>query len=140
LKAAEREDKGQEANGLLDGVPLALPALSQAQEVQKRAARVGFDWPDVHGVMDKVKEELEEVRGSTPEARASEIGDLLFAVVNLGRWHKVDAESALREANLRFRRRFKHIEQTARAAGRAVSDLSAKEMDQLWEAAKDLEL
>ncbi len=139
LKAIEREAKGQPEKGLLDGVPLALPALVQAQEYQKRAARVGFDWPDIQGVMDKVAEEVEEVRGASPETRPAEIGDLLFAVVNLGRWYQVDVESALREANLRFRKRFTHIEKTAREMGRAVSDLTPEEMDQLWETAKSLE-
>jgi tetrapyrrole methylase family protein / MazG family protein len=136
LKAAERQAKGQSEKGLLDGIPLALPALIQAQEYQKRAARVGFDWPDIHGVMDKVNEEIEEVRTSTTETRAAEIGDLLFAVVNLGRWYQVDVESALRDANLRFRARFAHIEKTARESSRSVSDLSAQEMDELWEEAK----
>lgn len=136
LKAAEREEKGQVDKGLLDGVPLALPALIQAQEYQKRAARVGFDWSDIQGVIDKVVEELEEVRTCPPESRAGEIGDLLFAVANLGRWYQVDLESALRQANVRFRLRFAHIEKTAREMGRPISELSPEELDDLWEAAK----
>jgi uncharacterized protein YabN with tetrapyrrole methylase and pyrophosphatase domain len=89
-------------------------------------------------VVEKVTEEMEEVRTASAESRQAEIGDLLFAVVNLGRWYQVDVESALREANLRFRNRFAHIEKTARQTGRSVSELSAQEMDDLWEAAKDL--
>ncbi len=139
LKASEREAKGQNEKGLLDGVPITLPALSQAQEYQKRVARVGFDWPDLQGVEAKIHEELEEVRSAPPEMRAGEIGDLLFAVVNLGRWYQVDVESALREANLRFRRRFAYLEKAALDQGRSLSDFSAKEMDDLWEAAKKLE-
>jgi tetrapyrrole methylase family protein/MazG family protein len=136
LKATEREEKGQEEKSLLESVPIALPALVQALEYQKRAARVGFDWPDIQGVMNKIAEEIEELRTASPETRASEIGDLFFALVNLGRWYQVDAESALRETNLRFRQRFAYIEKTARATDRSVSDLSPAEMDELWEAAK----
>lgn len=137
LKADERIANGQQEAGLLDSLALALPALVQAQEFQKRAARVGFDWPDIQGVLDKISEELDEVYSAPDaEARAGEIGDLLFAIVNLARWHKVDAESALREANLRFRQRFSHIEQTAREQGRSVSDLSLEEMEALWQMAK----
>ncbi len=142
LKAAEREANGEEngKKGFLDGVPPALPALSQAYELQDRAARVGFDWNDIQGVVDKVREELDEVL-SAPDKRAktSELGDLLFAVVNLARWEKVDAESALRETNLRFRRRFSFIESEAKAQGSSMSDLSVDEMNRLWEAAKEKE-
>jgi tetrapyrrole methylase family protein/MazG family protein len=140
LKAEERKEKGQEGAGLLDSIPLALPALVQAQEYQKRAARVGFDWPDVEGILAKICEEAEEVRSAeTPEGRAAEVGDLIFAVVNLARWYHVDSESTLRETNLRFRRRFAHIERAARAQGRAISEMSLQEMDDLWEAAKQAE-
>ena len=119
LKAAEREANGKAEASLLDGVALALPALVQAEQYQKRAARVGFDWPEIQGVWDKVNEELEEIRNAPDaEARAGEIGDLLFSVVNLARWFKVDPESALREANQRFRQRFAHLEAEARSQGR----------------------
>ncbi len=137
LKEAERNANGKGDTGLLDGVALALPALVQAEEYQKRAARVGFDWTEIQGVIDKVREELEEVFSATVgERRAAELGDLLFAVVNLARWHGVDAESALREANARFRGRFAQIEVSARLQGRSVSDLSLDEMEALWQAAK----
>jgi len=137
LKEAERSANGKSETGLLDGVALALPALVQAQEYQGRAGRVGFDWSDIQGVIDKLHEELKEVNAAqVPEERASEIGDLLFAAVNLARWYDVDAESALREANARFRKRFSQIEAGARAQGRSVSDLSLDEMEDLWQRAK----
>jgi tetrapyrrole methylase family protein/MazG family protein len=137
MKAQERLENGNSEAGLLDSLNLALPALVQAQQFQSRAARMKFDWPDISGVMDKVFEEIEEVRQADGEAELhAEIGDLLFAVVNLARWYKVDAESALRQGNQRFRQRFKYIEQAARSQGKQVSDFSLDEMDQLWEAAK----
>ena len=137
IKSAEREASGKEAGGILAGVSLALPALSQAQSYQERAARVGFDWPNIQGVLDKIVEEVEEIRAAaSPEDKALEVGDLLFAVVNLARWVGMDAESALREANARFRRRFAKIEEAARAQGRPLAELSLAEMDALWEEAK----
>jgi len=140
LKEAERKDNGKKEKGLLDGVPRALPALTQAQEYQDRAARVGFDWPVVDGVLDKVAEEIQEIKSATNEAElAEEIGDLFFALVNLARWKKIDAESALRETNLKFKRRFAHVEQGARQQGRSLSDMTLEEMDALWGSAKMLE-
>jgi len=137
LKEAERSANGKAEASLLDGVSLALPALVQAQEYQERAAHVGFDWPEIQGVIDKVQEELEEVYGAPDsEQRAGELGDLLFAVVNLARWYEVDAESVLREANARFKARFNKIEDAARQGGRSVSDMSLEEMEALWQAAK----
>jgi tetrapyrrole methylase family protein / MazG family protein len=141
IKETERKNNNEETKkGLLDGVPRALPALSQAQEIQDRAARVGFDWPDIAPVIDKVREELDEVLAAESEhEQASELGDLLFAVVNLVRWYKVDAESALRQTNERFRRRFGYVEGQARAAGRSLSDMNLDEMDVFWDQAKGLE-
>jgi tetrapyrrole methylase family protein / MazG family protein len=141
LKEKERETKGVEnEKGLLDGAPKSLPALSLAQEYQDRAARVGFDWPTIDPVLAKVHEELEEVKAAKTEAELSgELGDLLFAVVNVVRWYKVDAESALRGTNLRFAKRFKHIEEQARKNGRKLSEMTLEEMDQFWEEAKTLE-
>ena len=137
LKAAERRSSGLADKGLLDGIAIILPALSQAEAFQKRAARVGFDWANLQGVIDKIDEEFREVRQAfDPETRAAEIGDLLFAVVNLARWLDVDAESALREANGRFRKRFGYIESSARAQGREMSEFSLEEMDDLWNEAK----
>jgi tetrapyrrole methylase family protein/MazG family protein len=137
LKEAERAENGKQSASLLDGVALALPALVQAYEYQDRAARVGFDWHQIEGVYEKVREEIGEIQGAVNDVeRAAELGDVLFAVVNLGRWLKVEPESALREANQRFRWRFSQIENAARAQGRSISDLSLDEMEALWQAAK----
>lgn len=137
LKAQERQENGKAGASLLDGVSLVLPALAQAEEYQKRAARVGFDWPDVKDVVFKLEEELGEVhQASEGEEQAAEIGDLLFAAANLARWFGVEPESALREANARFRQRFAYIEQAARFQGRSVSDLTLDEMEALWQQAK----
>jgi tetrapyrrole methylase family protein/MazG family protein len=138
LKQKERKDKKQE-KGMLDGVPLSLPALSQGQEYQDRAARVGFDWPEIDGVLDKVREEIEEIKKAETDFEvASEIGDLLFVLVNFARWKKVDAESALRGSNMKFKKRFGYIEQTAKKQGRNLSDMKLEEMDALWNEAKKL--
>ena len=137
LKETERKNNGQREKGLLDGVPLALPALSQAQEYQDRAARVGFDWPEIEGVLDKIKEEIEEIKNADTDFElASEIGDLFFAIVNLARWKKVDAESALRGTNMKFKKRFAYVEQDAKKQGRNLSELTLEEMDVLWDEAK----
>ena len=134
LKAAER---GADGGGLLDGVPAALPALAQADEIQVRVARVGFDWPDAAGVLAKIAEELAEVQAAPdPATRAGEVGDLLFSVVNYARHLGVDPESALRQANRRFRRRFGRLETAARGHGRALQVLGPQALDDLWEAAK----
>jgi tetrapyrrole methylase family protein/MazG family protein len=137
LKAEERAANGKAEASLLDGVGSTLPALLQAEQYQRRAAHVGFDWPDVQGVLDKLEEELQEVHAARDGfERYNEIGDLLFAVVNLARWYKIEPESALREANRRFRLRFGYIERQAREQGRAITDLSLDEMEALWQAAK----
>ena len=129
-KAAER------TGGALDGVALGLPALMRAEKLQKRAARVGFDWPGVAGVLEKVAEEAREVAEAPPEARSEEVGDLLFTVVNLARHLGVDAETALRDANSKFQRRFEAVEAALGAEGRAPAEAGAAELDRLWEAAK----
>jgi tetrapyrrole methylase family protein/MazG family protein len=141
LKEDERQAKGQEnggvPKGLLDSLPKVMPALMQAQEYQERAARVGFDWANMAGVIEKFQEEWREVsEAGSPGDREDELGDLLFSAVNLVRWHKADAETLLRKANLRFKQRFAHIEQAARQQGRAPSDLSLDEMEALWQEAK----
>jgi tetrapyrrole methylase family protein/MazG family protein len=136
LKEKERSGKKEE-KGLLDGVPVILPALNQAQEYQARAVRVGFDWPEIEGVLAKIAEEIEEVKGATNETElADEIGDLLFAIVNLARWKKVDAEAALRGTNMKFKKRFSYVEKGAKGQGRNLSDMSLEEMDALWNEAK----
>ena len=137
LKETERENRGQKEKGLLDGVPVALPALSQAQEYQDRAARVGFDWPQVDGVLDKIKEEIDEIKDAeTNFELASEIGDLFFVLVNFARWKKVDAESALHGTNRKFKERFAYMEQGAKKQQRSVSELTLDEMESLWQEAK----
>ena len=145
LKAEERAEKAAapEQLSLLDDVPNALPALSRAVKLQKRAAQVGFDWPEALPVVDKVREELDEVleamSENDPQAIAEEVGDLLFVVTNLARHLKVDPESALRAANGKFEQRFRFIEQALREAGRAMEDCGLEELDALWGEAKKLE-
>lgn len=124
----------------LDGVPVALPALKRATDLQKKAARVGFDWDEVSGPMEKLREELAELdearaHGSHEDV-ADEIGDALFALVNIARFLQVDAEDALRMACDRFSERFRSIEQQARAEGKSLETMSLQEMDELWEAVK----
>lgn len=132
IKAAERS--GDEDNSALAGVALALPALLRAQKIQKRAARTGFDWPDQSGARDKIIEELEEVsEANSAEHVAEEIGDLLFAVVNFARFHKVDAEHALKQASAKFERRFRDMEMSA---GNGFVGLSLDEKEELWQQAK----
>ena len=137
LKADERLNSSEPEKGLLGGVPLALPALIQAQEYQDRAARVGFDWPEIEGVLEKIAEEIQEVRDAANEQElAGELGDLFFALVNLARWKKIDAESALRGTNSRFRQRFAYVEAGAKKQDRKVSDMTLDEMEALWQEAK----
>ena len=141
IKNEERKARAKpEVKGILDNLPKTLPALTQAQKFQERAAHVGFDWPNIEGVTDKVMEEWREVsEAKAPEEIEHELGDLFFSVVNLARWHKVDAESLLRKANQRFKQRFAHIEQAARDQQRSLSDLSINEMESLWQEAKKKE-
>ncbi|MCY1547593.1 Nucleoside triphosphate pyrophosphohydrolase [compost metagenome] len=145
MKAEERAEKAAapEQLSLLDDVPNALPALSRAVKLQKRAAQVGFDWPEALPVVDKVREELDEVleamSENDPQAVAEEIGDLLFVVTNLARHLKVDPESALRAANGKFERRFRFIERALRESGRAIEDCGLDELDAFWGEAKKME-
>lgn len=138
LKAAERAARAR--GGVLDDVALNLPALMRAEKLQKRAARVGFDWPHISQVVDKIAEEareLAEARDSLPQEKiAEEMGDLLFVMANLARHLKVDAETALRDANAKFVRRFQFIERELEARGKRPSDSDLEEMDGLWNAAK----
>jgi tetrapyrrole methylase family protein/MazG family protein len=137
LKAVERSTSHEPEKGMLDGVPLALPALAQAQEYQDRASRVGFDWKEVSGVLDKIAEEIQEVKDVTNEQQLiDELGDLLFSLVNLARWKKVDAESALRATSQRFKNRFAYVERGAKKQGRKPSEMTIDEMETLWQEAK----
>ena len=141
-KATERRLRDASA-GTLDDVPLGLPALTRARKLQQRASRVGFDWPDIDGVVDKVNEEFAEVEqaivGGDPGQITEELGDLLFACVNWARHLGVDPESALRVASGKFERRFAHIEHTLAAQGVEVEQASLGQMDELWEDAKRAE-
>jgi ATP diphosphatase len=134
LKAAERET-GADASALA-GVALALPALKRAEKVQRRAARVGFDWPDIDGPRRKIDEELGEIERAEDEAeRAAEIGDLLFAVVNYARHLDVNPETVLREATARFETRFRKVEELA---DKPLKDMNIDELEMLWQRAKKL--
>ena len=140
-RAAKAEAEGRQAS-VLDGVALALPALLRAEKLQKRAARVGFDWPGPEPVYDKVLEEVTELREAAqapardPDAVAEEVGDLLFACVNLARHVGVDPEAALRAANAKFTARFHRIEAALAESGRSAQDVDLAELDRLWERAK----
>lgn len=142
IKAQERAERADEPEqlSLLDDVPRALPALSRAQKLQKRASRAGFDWGEPEPVLEKMAEELDEVRQALAngdhQAVASEMGDLLFAVVNLARHLDVDAETALRQGNEKFERRFRFIEGELAAKGEKVADIDLVRLDQLWDEAK----
>jgi MazG family protein len=140
LKANEKGNRHR--TSVLDGVPKHLPALLRAQQLQSRAARVGFDWPALEPVLKKVREELREFekarRGRSRIRTEDELGDVLFALVNLARFLKINPEDALRKTSQRFIQRFRYIEQAASKKGRPVKDLSPSEMDRLWEEAKRL--
>ena len=133
-KAGQPKDQTPSA---LDGILANLPALARSQKIQKKVAGTGFDWPDISGVYDKLAEEVQELRqATTPEELQLELGDVLFVVANLGLWLNVDAESALREANERFGRRFRQVERLAAGRGLTLSVLPFDALDALWEEAK----
>jgi ATP diphosphatase len=138
IKAAERAAKKR--GGILDDVALGLPALMRAVKLQKRAARVGFDWPDISMVVDKIVEEARELSEaqseSDPDHLAEEYGDLLFVIANLGRHLRIDPEEALRHANSKFTRRFHFIEAELKKRGKSPYQSDLDEMDALWNAAK----
>jgi tetrapyrrole methylase family protein/MazG family protein len=132
----KREEKGEDRS-VLGGVPVALPALQQADTYSRRAARVGFDWTEASGVAAKIREEMAEVEAATsPEEQEAELGDLLFAVVNWARWLGVDPEAALRKASARFARRFRGVERMARERGLDMASLTIDELEALWQEAK----
>lgn len=139
LKEGERQAKGQAS--VLDGVSTALPALTRALKLQKRAARVGFDWPAAAPVLAKIAEEVAELEqemagGGEPERLRDELGDLLFSCVNLARKLDIDPEGALRHGNRKFESRFRAVEQALAAQGRSPAEATLDEMDALWDAAK----
>jgi tetrapyrrole methylase family protein/MazG family protein len=133
LKQEEREGK----TSVLAGVPKHMPALAYAYEISRRAVRVGFEWEDLEGVIDKLLEEVREIKDArSREEKAREFGDLLFTLVNFARWQGIDSEAALREANDKFYRRFTRMEALCRERGLVLNELSLEEMDALWEEAK----
>ena len=140
IKQEERAERAGTERGILDDVPHALPALSRAQKLQKRAAGVGFDWPDSEGVMAKLEEELAELKSAldagSSDATAEELGDLLFTVVNMTRRCGLDAEAVLRQANQKFETRFQHMERAALEAGSGLGQESLEQLEQRWQAAK----
>jgi len=146
IKAEEKGSRETgEAGSVLDDVPVALPALTRAVKLQAKAARVGFDWPSLDPVLAKAEEELDELKAARADADGGaasmakvveEFGDLLFVMANIARHLKIDPEAALRDANLKFVRRFGKIEAALRGEGRSPKDSTLEEMDQLWDEAK----
>ena len=143
IKAEEKADRGEEPEGALSGVAVALPALTRALKLQNKAGQVGFDWNDPRAVLAKIREEADEIEAALDaqdEAHAAtEVGDLLFAVVNLARHLQADPEGILRATNRKFERRFASIERALAAQGKRPQDATLAEMDALWDAAKDEE-
>lgn len=143
IKQQERYQKEQFS--ILDNVPIALPSLLRTAKLQKRCAKVGFDWSELEPTIQKVEEELQEVRDEVskqpqnPQAIEEEIGDLLFASVNVARHLKLNPEEALRKANLKFERRFRQVEQSILASGRQLEQVSLAEMDLIWDQVKQQE-
>lgn len=143
-KQRERAAKQTGTSSVLDNVPVSLPALTRAAKLGKRAATVGFEWPEVQGALDKAEEELHEVRaaiadGTSPAAIEDELGDLLFCLVNICRHLRVDPEVALHKTNRKFERRFKHVETRVREQGRELTQSTLAEMDGYWDEAKRIE-
>ncbi|MBK8009350.1 MAG: nucleoside triphosphate pyrophosphohydrolase [Rhizobiales bacterium] len=140
IKAEERKEKSAHQESALDGVPMALPALTRAEKVQKRAAQVGFDWPDLTGVLDKIAEEIDELKSArTTVAVEEEFGDLLFSLVNYARRANIDPESSLRNATAKFERRFRGVEKRAANAGSSVEQTPLDVLESYWQSEKQLQ-
>ncbi|MDQ6693154.1 MAG: nucleoside triphosphate pyrophosphohydrolase, partial [Chloroflexota bacterium] len=140
FESAHAAEQGLEGTGLLLSVPRAMPSLERAQQLQVRAARVGFDWKDIGGVLSKVREELGELEAEEgTERRREELGDLLFALVNLSEWMGINAEEALRRANDKFLGRFTAMEQEVVGGKRKLRDMTLEEMDAVWNSVKKSE-
>ncbi len=140
----KRRERARSHDSVLDDVPVALPALTRASKLGKRAAQVGFEWADISGAVDKVQEEVEELRqevaaGADPKRMEQEIGDLLFSLVNVCRYLRIDPENALRLTNAKFERRFRYIERQLKGRGKAPEQSTLEEMDSLWDEAKKAE-
>ncbi len=141
IKREEKALRGETPTSVLDGVPTSLPALSQALQISKKAARVGFEWQGEAGVWEKAREEMEELEAARDDQESSarqaeELGDLLFTIVNIARWRKVDPELALRDVNRKFKARFEKMEAAARIENVALNELSPDEWEALWQRAK----
>lgn len=141
IKKQEKTERGAATDGsILDDVPRSLPALVEAEKISQKAADAGFEWPNIGGVLEKLQEEVEELAGARrsgdQEHIQDEIGDLLFTLVNLARFLKVDPEQALRKTNARFRRRFAHVEERIAASGNAFSETPLERMEEFWQEAK----
>ncbi len=148
IKAREKQDKhtgpSEQASSILEGIPAKLPALHEAHKISTRVARVGFEWPDIDAVFDKLQEEIQELREAIamPEAERSrddlenEIGDTMFVLVNIARFLKLDTESSLKRANRKFRARFNFVEQDLESQGKTLEQASLGEMEESWQRAK----
>jgi len=143
-KAAKLKNRTPEQRSLLEGIPSKLPAIHEAHQISSRAARVGFDWPDVEGIFEKLQEEVRELReviaergdGDRRDRLEDEIGDMLFVIVNIARYLKIDSESALKRANRKFKSRFQYMESELAKQGKSVEQVSLDEMEALWQKAK----
>jgi MazG family protein len=140
----KRRERAASAQGVLDDVPLGLPALTRANKLGKRAAEVGFEWPDPQGALDKLVEEIEELRAELkgepdPPKICDELGDVLFSLVNVCRYLSIDPETALRQSNAKFERRFAYVEQRLKEGGRSPEQATLEEMDKLWDEGKGKE-
>ncbi len=143
-KAQKLKDRTPEQRSLLEGIPSKLPAIHEAHQISSRAARVGFDWPDVDGIFDKLQEEVRELKEvistgddkSRRERLEDEIGDMLFVIVNIARYLKIDSESALKRANRKFKSRFQYMESELARQGKNLEQTSLEEMEALWQKAK----
>jgi len=143
-KAQKLKDRTPEQRSLLEGIPSKLPAIHEAHQISSRAARVGFDWPDIEGIFDKLQEEVRELKevistGDDERRRErleDEIGDMLFVIVNIARYLKIDSESALKRANRKFKSRFQYMESELARQGKSLEQTSLEEMEALWQKAK----
>jgi tetrapyrrole methylase family protein/MazG family protein len=132
----EQFKKKEGKKRLLDGIPDSLPALMRAEKVQEKAARVGFDWPDITGAVDKFKEEIDELVQAEGDHMTEEMGDVFFSLVNIARMKNIEPEQALQGCNDKFRRRFNYIEEQIKAANKSFADMNLQEMDEMWNEAK----
>jgi MazG family protein len=144
IKTQEKSEQGiAAADSVLDSVPRSLPALVEAEKISKKAAELGFEWPDISGVIEKLQEEAAELAGARETADKAqiehEIGDMLFTLVNVARFLKIDPEQALRKTNGRFRQRFQFVEREVKAGGGTMPETSLERMEELWQTAKRLE-